>query len=97
MPRVDLDLDVAGKDLALLFKIIEGEGLSAQLASFSDRSFDLTAKVLADMSLGTVSIPDVRMNLLGASIKGDVQAKRVQTKTPSIKGNITAGGPDLRP
>ncbi len=44
MPRVDMDLDVAGKDLALLFKVIEGGALSSQLANLSDRSFDLTAK-----------------------------------------------------
>jgi AsmA protein len=47
------------------------------------------------MAQGTVAIPDVRMNLLGASIKGNVQAERVQTRTPLIKGNISAGGPDL--
>jgi uncharacterized protein involved in outer membrane biogenesis len=95
MPRVDMDLDVAGKDLARLFKVIEGGALSAKLADLSDRSFDLKTKVLADMALGTVSIPEVRMNLLGASIKGDVHAERVQTPTPSVKGNVTAEGPDL--
>ena len=95
MPRADVNLHVAGRDLALLFKVIEGGALTAQLSTLSDRSFDLTTKMLADMAQGTVSIPDIRANLLGASIKADIQAERIQTQTPSVKGHITAGGPDL--
>ncbi len=95
MPRAEVDLNVAGRDLALLFKVIEGGALAEQLANLPDRSFDLTTKMLADMVQGTVSIPDIQVNLLGASIKGNIQAERVQTKTPSVEGHITAGGPDL--
>ncbi|MDZ7666946.1 MAG: AsmA family protein [Desulfotignum sp.] len=95
MPRVDMDLDVTGKDLALLFKVIEGGSLTAHLAGLPDRSFNLKTRILADMAQGTVEVPEVRVNMLGASINGDVRAERIQTKTPSVKGNITAGGPDL--
>lgn len=95
MPQIDMDLDVTGRDLALLFKVIDSGPLSAQLASLPDRSFDVKTRILADMAQGTLEVPEVRVNMLGASIKGDVRAERIQTNTPSVKGNINAGGPDL--
>jgi AsmA protein len=94
-PRVDMNLDVSGKDLALLFKVLEGGPLSAQLAGLPDRAFDLKTTVVADNARGSVSVPQFEANLLGAAISGTVQAEGIQTNLPSFKGNVTAKGPDL--
>lgn len=95
LPRVDMNLDIAGKDLALLFKVFEGGPLSAQLAGLPDRTFDLKTTLLADMAQGTVSVPQFEANLLGAAITGEIQGAGIQTNLPAVKGNLTARGPDL--
>ena len=94
-PRVDMNLDVAGKDLALLFKVLEGGPLSVQLAGLPDRTFDLKTTLLTDMAQGTVSVPRFEANLLGAAISGEIQAEGIQTDLPAVKGSVTAKGPDL--
>jgi AsmA protein len=55
----------------------------------------LRTTIAADMSQGVVSVPQFEANLLGAAITGAVQAQGIQTKLPSVKGNVTAKGPDL--
>ena len=94
-PRVDMNLNVSGKDLALMFKVFEGGPLSAQLAGLPDRTFDLKTTVVADNARGSVSVPQFEANLLGAAITGAVQAEGIQTNLPSVKGNVFAKGPDL--
>jgi AsmA protein len=92
---VDMDLDVTGKDLAQLFKVFEGGPLSAQLAGLPDRSFDVKANIVTDTDKGLVSVSQLQVHLLGATITGDVQAGKIKTAVPFLTGNLSARGPDL--
>ena len=49
-PQVNGNVDVAGKDLPQLFKILEIEPLASQLAKMSDKTFNLSTVFNADMS-----------------------------------------------
>ncbi|MEE4364865.1 MAG: AsmA family protein [Desulfotignum sp.] len=93
--RVDMDLDIAGKDLARLFAVFEGGAFAAQLAALPDRSFDLEAEMAADTDNGRVSVPRLSARLLGADITGTFQAENIRSAAPSFTGDVTAAGPDL--
>jgi len=93
--RVDMDLDIAGKDLARLFAVFEGGDLSKQLAGLPDRSFDLQAKISSDTRKGMVSVPKLAVHMLGADITGTFQAEGIQSDAPAFTGDVTAAGPDL--
>ncbi len=92
---VDMDLDIAGKDLARLFAVFEGGGFSKQLAALPDRSFDLQAEISADTQKGMVQVPKLVVDLLGADITGTFQAKDIYSAAPTFTGNVAAAGPDL--
>ncbi len=92
---VDMDLDVTGKDLAQLFKVFEGGPLSAQLAGLPDRSFDVKAKIVTDTDKGMVSVSKLAVQMLGADITGELEAKKIRSAAPSLTGDVTATGPDL--
>lgn len=94
-PSVTTSVDINGSDLALLFKVAEIEPLATQLAGLRDRSFNLKSVVDADLERGDVSVPQLTAQLLGASIKGQVKAQNVRSKTPSFQGELNATGPDL--
>ena len=94
-PTVKTDINLTGNDLALLFKVAEIEPLATQLASLSDRSFDFSAKLEADMADGDVDISDLEANLLGANIEADISANNVQSDVPAIQSTFNASGPDL--
>jgi AsmA protein len=92
---VDMDLDVTGKDIAQLFKVFEGGPLAAQLAKLQDRSFDVKAKIVSDTDKGMVSVSRLAVQMLGADIAGELEAKKIRSATPSLTGDVTATGPDL--
>lgn len=94
-PLVDTDLRIKGQDLARVFRVLEAGPLAERLAKLPDKRFDLKTRMTVDMDPGTVDLPDLEIQMLGASIKGEVQAGRIQSATPSLKGNLIAKGPDL--
>ncbi|MCK5695866.1 MAG: hypothetical protein KAH62_04580 [Desulfobacula sp.] len=94
-PAVKGKLHVTGKDLALLFKVVEIEPLAEQLAKLKDRSFDISADFDADMERGNTNLTGLTVNMLGAVIMGEVHAGNFHSKTPSFKGHFSAKGPDL--
>lgn len=94
-PTAEGELSVSGDDLARLFKVAGIEPLASQLARLKDRSFDLQTRLHADMEKGNVAISDLKVNLIGASITGQVEASKVESDTPAIKGKLKASGPDL--
>lgn len=88
-------LRVVGNDLALLFKAAEIEPLATQLASLSDRRFELSTDVSVDSGQGTATVPALHASLLGATVDGSFQATDISTSTPALKGQLLASGPDL--
>ncbi len=92
---VDMDLDVAGKDLARLFAVFEGGGFAKQVAALPDRSFDLKTKMSADTDKGMVQVPKLAVHLLGADITGTFQAEDLYSAAPTFTGDVAAAGPDL--
>ena len=81
--------------MARLFKVAGIEPLASQLAKLKDRSFDLKTSLNADMQKGNVAISDLKANLIGASISGQVEASNIESDTPAVKGKLKASGPDL--
>jgi len=94
-PTTDGQLSVTGDDLARLFRVAGIEPLASQLAKLKDRSFDLNTSLNADMQKGYITISDLKANLIGASISGQVEASNIESDTPAMKGKIKASGPDL--
>jgi len=94
-PLVDMNLDIKGEDLALLFRVFEPGPLAKQLAGLSDRAFNMKTKIQANTAQGMILVPEIEINMLGAAIKGEVQTREIQSGTPSFKGRLTARGPDL--
>ena len=94
-PITEGQLSVSGDDLARLFKVAGVEPLASQLAKLKDRSFDLQTSLNADMGKGNVAISDLKANLIGASISGQVEASNIESDTPAVKGKLKASGPDL--
>jgi len=78
-----------------LKRIAEVEPLATQVAGLPDRSFAMTAGLAVDMDRGDIDISDLLVNLLGATVKGDVHARNIQSETPGLKGKLDASGPDL--
>ncbi|MCF8092858.1 MAG: AsmA family protein [Desulfotignum sp.] len=93
--RADMDLDVAGKDLARLFAVFEGGSLSTQLAALPDRSFDFKTKISADTDKGMVQVPKLAVHMLGADITGTFKAEDIYSAAPTFTGDVAAAGPDL--
>jgi len=94
-PAVNGDLNAKGKDLALLFKLAGIEPLASQLTSIGDRSFSVKTKLNADMEKGYVKVSDLDAKIVGASIKGYVDARNIQSDKLAVKGSLNAMGPDL--
>ena len=94
-PITEGRLSVSGDDLARLFKVAGIEPLASQLSKLKDRSFDLQASLNADMGKGNVAISDLKANLIGASISGQVEVSNIDSDTPAMKGKLKASGPDL--
>jgi uncharacterized protein involved in outer membrane biogenesis len=94
-PNVQASVTVNGGDLAQLFKVAEIEPLASQIAKLSDRSFKLNTSLDADMERGDIDISKLALEMLGASVQGDVKASNILSETPGFKGQLKAAGPDL--
>jgi len=94
-PAFNGKLDAKGKDLSLLFKVIGNDALAKQIGKLKNRSFSLKTGFDADMATGKLNINSLNARMLGATVKGQFAAENIQTDTPSLKGELTASGPDL--
>lgn len=94
-PQVVGNIDVDGKDLPQLFKILEIEPLATQLATMSDKTFKLSTSFNADMNRNDIDISKLDINMLGNTIKAAITARNVKSDTPAAKGKLNASGPDL--
>ena len=94
-PTVAGNLAVNGEDLARLFKVAEIEPLATQLGRLKKRSFNLSTSLSANLDQGNIIVSDLSADLLGAVLKGKVEAKNMQSATPILIGSLNARGPDL--
>jgi len=94
-PTAEGELSIVGEDLARLFKVAGIEPLASQLSKLKDRSFDIQTRLHADLEKGYIAISDLKAKLIGASITGQVEASKVESDKPAIKGQLKASGPDL--
>ena len=94
-PAINSNLNANGRDLALVFKLAGVEPLASQLAGISDRSFSIKTRMDADMAAGHVKISDLDAKLVGATIKGNIDASNIHSEKPAAKGSLNATGPDL--
>ncbi len=94
-PGIKGELTVKSKDVPQLFKIFEIEPLASQLGGLSDKSMNLVTTFDADLERSDIDINQLTLNALGNSIKGEVHARNVKSKTPAAKGKLNAKGPDL--
>jgi AsmA protein len=94
-PQVSGNIEVNGKDLPQLFKIVEIEPLASQLAKMSDKTFKLSAVFNADMDRNDVDISKLDINMLGNKINAEIAARNIKSETPAAKGKLNANGPDL--
>ncbi|MBI4005880.1 MAG: AsmA family protein [Gammaproteobacteria bacterium] len=103
-PSAKGKLKASGPDLPALLQVagqFEGgeepkfKGLGKQLSKVSDKTFDVSADFDADLEKGNIKVSDLDAQLLGASIKGQMDASQIQSKTPAFKGKLNASGTDL--
>ena len=94
-PSVQANLKIDGDELAVLFKVAEQETLAAQIARLQEKKYGVSASINADMQRGDVNISDLKAQLLGASILGNIKARNIESPAPSFQGELTASGPDL--
>jgi AsmA protein len=94
-PAVSGDVAMHGPDLALIFRALEIEPLASQIARIADKSFALSGKFDADMTTGALRVKDLSARVVGSAIRGDLEGAGLRTKTPALRGEIAAKGPDL--
>ncbi len=94
-PAVQGNLEAQGQDLALLFRLAGMDSLASQLAGVKDKSFNVKTGLNADMGAGSFSVSSLDAKLLGAVITGQVSASNIQSGKPTVKGKLSATGPDL--
>jgi len=94
-PEVAGDIDIKGKDLAQLLKIVEVEPLASQLAKMEDRTFDISTSFNADTNRNDVDISKLDIALLGNKINAEIYARNLGSESPAAKGKIKASGADF--
>jgi AsmA protein len=103
-PAIQGNVDASGPDLPTLLQVmgsLQGGSdsslsvLARQLRGGGNRSFRFMADIDADMDDGDVNISDLQANLLGADIKGDIEANNINSASPTVRGTINATGPNL--
>ncbi len=93
-PAVKASINVAGENLAAIFRILEQDELAQRIASLNN-TFNMTASIDADLNTGALMVPDLQVALLGAEITSDLHATAINTSEPAMSGNLRATGPDL--
>ena len=94
-PEVISDIDIKGKNLAQIFKILEIEPLASQLARMSDKSFYISTSISADTERNDVDVSKLDIKLLGNNINAEIYARNLASESPAAKGKLKASGADL--
>ncbi|MCC7412677.1 MAG: AsmA family protein [Gammaproteobacteria bacterium] len=103
-PAVKGTLKAAGPDLPTLLRVggqfQAGKNASLTragkaLADHPNRAFDVALELDADYGKGTVNLPRLTAQLVGASIGGHLEARNVKGDQAAVKGELNAKGADL--
>ncbi len=94
-PSLKVEMNVTGEDLATWVRVAEIEPLATQIENQPDRRFELVALVDADMQRGDVTLSGLDARLLGASFKGDIKGRNIQSTAPSYNASLEMQGNDL--
>jgi uncharacterized protein involved in outer membrane biogenesis len=89
-PALDVTLDAAGPDLAVLFRAFGVEPLASDLAKLPKRDFRAEVKAQIDPDARVFSVPALDVSALGATLKGEVSQAGAD-----INGRLDASGPNL--
>lgn len=94
-PEVAGEININGKDLAQLLKIVEVEPLASQIETMSDKSFNINTVFDVDTNRNDVDLSKLDIALLGNTINAEVYGRNLASTTPAAKGKIKATGADL--
>jgi uncharacterized protein involved in outer membrane biogenesis len=94
-PEVAGQVNIKGKDLAKLLKIFEIEPLASQLASITDKSFNINTTFNADLKRSDVDVSQLDVALLGNKLDAEIYARNLGSDKPATKGKVKASGADL--
>lgn len=94
-PKVAGEINIKSKDLAQLLKIAEIEPLASQIATMSDKSFDINTVFDVDTNRNDVDLSKLDIALLGNTINAEVFGRNLGSASPAAKGKIKATGADL--
>ena len=87
-------LNLSGKDIATIFRVLESP-IANQLAKNKNRAFSAEIDFDANMRDGNVAVPTLTADVLGTKINGQLVAGDADTDKPRVSGKLDAGGPDL--
>lgn len=97
-------LKASGPDLPLVVEVLgqisggqdsQLSAISRVLGQVSDKAFSVDAEFDADLQTGNVNVTILDVQLLGASINGNLAASNVQSDSLLLNGNLKTEGPDL--
>ncbi|MGB1799582.1 MAG: AsmA family protein [Gammaproteobacteria bacterium] len=94
-PGITGEINIKGKNLAQLLKIVEVEPLASQIAKMSDKSFDINTAFDVDTNRNDVDLSKLDIALLGNTINAEVYGRNLGSESPAAKGKIKAAGADL--
>ncbi len=104
IPSARGKLNAKGSDLPLLLQLVsqfsggDAEQISKigkQLAAEGSKGFDVSTEFDADMSAGRIDVPKLAAELPGATIKGQLNADKIRSDAPQVKGDLKAEGANL--
>ncbi|MBL1141959.1 MAG: AsmA family protein [Proteobacteria bacterium] len=102
-PAINGVLKASGDNLPLLISIMaqlkgaskkDTDALSKQLSSVS-KSFAIDTRFDTDSKTNSVSIPALSINALGMTANGNLKARKINSDSPAISGELKAKGPNL--
>ena len=97
-------LKAAGPDLPTLLKVLgqfQGGSESAlskyglTFARGKHKAFKIDISFDADLKSGDIDVSKLALEMLGATVQGNVKARNILSETPGYKGQLKAAGPDL--
>ena len=103
-PSAKGSLIAKGSDLPLLIKLLgQFQGgddqslakLGKDLSKQGHKSFDVNTEFDLNLANGTINIPALSAQLIGADIKGQVSASGLNGDSARYQGQLKARGPDL--
>ncbi len=95
-PSYRSQLQLNGNDLVALFEMAGHEQLAARMTAVDSRRFSISSDMRLDLAEGSLELPQLELQLLGASVSGQLDASGINDSDAyRMNGSLTAEGPDL--